>query len=127
MRTVEQRLAIIEANRKRMEALLEGTTFKLVHCSIGTPILLNTPNPHAYVIFDTKLQTIIAGLMVFLAFSEQNIACLECWKTFDDTTQRETLVCVDEKDAKSTIKFIKSKRKMFAKYLTKQGIVPQNP
>lgn len=127
MMTVVQKLAIIEANRKRMEALLEGTTFKLVHCSVGAPILRTTPNPHAYVIFDTELQTVISGLKVFLAFTEQNIACLECWKALDDITKRETLACVDEKDAKSTVKFIRSKRKMFAKYLKKQGIVHTNP
>ena len=123
MLTLEQKLANIETNKNRINALLARTNFTLIHYSIGTPILRTSPNPHAYVVLDTKRNVVIPGLMVFLAFSTNIIACIECWKTMKDTSQRVKLVCNDEADKKSVIKFIQAKHRCSIRYLKNHAIL----
>lgn len=122
MLTLEQKLANIETNKNRFNDLLARTHFTLIHYSIGTPILRNSRNPHAYVVLDTKRNVVIPGLMVFLAFSTDLIACLECWKTMKDPSQRVKLECKDEADKKTVIKFIQAKHRCSVRYLKNYGI-----
>ena len=49
MMTMEEKLANIETNRNRLADMLAGTTYDLIHYSLGTSILTTSPNPHAYV------------------------------------------------------------------------------
>ena len=123
MLTLEQKLANIETNKNRFNALLARTHFTLIHYSIGTPILRTSPNPHAYVVLDTKRNVVIPGLMVFLAFSTEMIACLECWKTMKEPSQPVKLECNDEADKKSVIKFIQAKHRCAIRYLKNHGIL----
>jgi hypothetical protein len=123
MITIEQKLANIETNKNRFNALLARTNFTLIHYSQGTPIIRNSPNPHAYVVLDKKRNIVIPGLMVFLAFSTDKIACLECWKTFKDTSQRVKLDCDSESDKAKVIKFIHSKHRGAVRYLRNHGIL----
>ena len=123
MISIEQKLANIETNRNRFNALLSRTHFTLIHYSQGTPIIRNSSNPHAYVVLDKKRNIVIPGLMVFLAFSTEKIACLECWKTMKDTSQRVELYCNDESDKKAVIKFVQAKHRCAVRYLKNHGIL----
>ena len=117
-------LASMAKNKKRLSSMLNGTDFKLVHYSVGSPMLRTSPNPHCYVIMDTRHSFVITGLKVFLSTCDAKIAAIECWKNFDEPGNREWAYCDSENDRDKVIGFIESKREIVLKYMTANEIMP---
>lgn len=110
MMTMEEKLTNIETNRTRLSSMLSGTTFELIHYSVGTPILTTSPNPHAYVVLDRSDNSVIIGLMVFFSFGLDDIAWLDKPRTIENPNEREKLLVKPDTDKYDVIQFIQKQK-----------------
>ena len=110
MMTMEEKLANIETNRNRLSRMLSGTTFELIHYSVGTPILTTSSNPHAYVVLDRSDNSVIIGLMVFFSFVLDDIAWLDKPRTIENPNEREKLLVKPNTDKDDVIRFIREQK-----------------
>ncbi len=110
MMTMEEKLANIETNRNRLAGMLAGTTYDLIHYSLGTPILTTSPNPHAYVVLDRSDNSVIPGLMVFFSFGLDDIAWLDKPRTIENPNEREKLLVKPDTDKDDVIRFIRTRK-----------------
>ena len=122
--TVEEKLKNLKNNYEAMNSLLEGTSFKLIHFSKGTQILNSSSNPHAFVIFDENLKSVIPGLMVFLTFGPSKISTLTCWKHgIENSDERDKFECIDKTSRDAILEYIKSKSQKTKSYYKSIGIL----
>lgn len=112
-----EKLIHLKANLNNVETMLEGTDFVPVPLSQASPVLITSPNPHAYAIIDKSQQSVIPGLIVFLSFGDSEICIAKCWKTMDDPTDHESVHITKFAEKDKLVDFIRSKAELFAAYM----------
>lgn len=112
-----EKLIHLKANLNNVETMLDGTNFVPAPLGQVSPVIMTSPNPHAYAIIDKSQQSVIPGLIVFLSFGPSEICIAKCWKTMADPADHESVHITKFAEKDKLVDFIRSKAELFAVYM----------